>query len=166
MKSTFQGTARLRATLQQFEGEEKADLAIAFTIDLQDAGACTVQVDDFRFEPIEIDVLGSSSFTLKVKLASPATGRWSREDASLQLQALLEFDLPGPNAKLKLALDTAGHHRLPASDFEYEGRPADKATGALALAAMGKFSGSLIAGRHCMVLLEGTLTPNPWADPA
>lgn len=166
MNYTFEGTAKLRSSIKDFVGEEKTDLRIRFIIDLQDDGGCTVAVGDFRLDPISVKGPLGIPFNLEVTLIEPASGEWSFAEGTLRLTTPLEFSIPGPDAELELDFGTATQATLPGTDFTYAGRAADKASGQLALAALGTFSSGLIDGEDCMALLAGSLTPNPWAEAA
>jgi hypothetical protein len=44
-----------------------------------------------------------------------------------------------------------------------EGQPFDPATGTLSLAGGGTFVNGRLNGKRCLMLVEGTFVPNPWA---
>lgn len=103
---------------------------------------------------------------LVVTLVSDAEGTWDAKSLAIEIAANFRFEiellLTERSSTLALEFDATSERTAPTLT-PVTGTLPDRATGTLGLAAAGRFNGTLLDNEDCLVRLQGTFDPNPWA---
>ena len=117
------------------------------------------------FHHVEKDIVTpGGKVDLHVTLDNDGLGKWSPQD--LGIHVVFEFDVNSgaieKHSRLDVQFDT-GERGGNGGLRKITGLKPVEATGKAGLVGSGKFKGSLLKNATCLVHLEGTFTPNPWA---
>lgn len=162
----FTGKVDLYSTREGFAGPKTQP--VEFLATFEDDGTWVVKRNDFETVMID-DIEGPNGMAveLTVTLAGDATGSSNRATGAGALDTEFAFELTvffvSATSSLALELDNAGAHVM-VPGTTVQGAAIDPATGRLVLAGVGAFSGGLLGGDRCAVVLNGAFAPNPWAN--
>jgi hypothetical protein len=100
------------------------------------------------------------SANVSISLREAAIGRHDSATAEIDVVLSCAFDLPLGDSTLQIQLDP-GTYTLDA--YSVAGAPLDAGTGRVRLAGAGNFKHGMLNGYRCLVEVDGSFTPNPWA---